>query len=106
MAYALKWVYWSNQGFPKDTCPWKNASEMKKHKPKLEDVARSILNERLSQSVYNANSQQVETHIITSIRFDDVHTFVGDIEGYTGAVWYSPTQGSWMMSHHPLERKN
>lgn len=47
LAYALKWIPWSEAGFPKDKCPWKNPYEMKreKHRPKpeIEKEARRLL---------------------------------------------------------------
>lgn len=45
LTYALKWVPWSEEGFPKEKCPWRNPYEMKKHRPKpeIEKEARRLL---------------------------------------------------------------
>jgi hypothetical protein len=76
-------------------------------KPEVERIARQLLDETTPKTVRNMNTSQDETHMIRAIHLvkedSGLHTLVGNIDGYTGAVWYSPESKAWMMTHHPLE---
>lgn len=112
LIHALKWLPWSDKGFPTDKkqCPYVGYREMrrKKHRPKpeIEKVARQLLDETTPKQVHNADTSQDETHIIRDVHIEEPLTLVGSIDGYTGIVWYSPESNTWIMTHHPLEKKN
>lgn len=43
MDYAIDWVKWSDTGFKKELCPWKNPRAFRNRKPRLESEARQFL---------------------------------------------------------------
>jgi hypothetical protein len=115
LIHALKWLPWSDKGFPtdKEQCPYVGYREMrrKKHKPKpeIESVARQLLDETTPKTVRNQDASQDETHTVKAIHLvkedSGLHTLVGNIDGYTGHVWYAPYQETWIMSHDLMERQ-
>jgi len=58
MEYALTWVKWKQSGFNRAESPWSNYREMKRHIPRLEKEAETILARQQLDAVSNSSVKQ------------------------------------------------